>query len=152
MTNNLTNTELQVAIDSLKERRHPPLKEHLDALLAEQRRRLNLPMAKPIKVTGLDENFNEVSETLNPPKPQPAVDEWEYVLAYWSEPADRLIKSKYNLADMSNLDLTLINRALMASRSNIYGIYKRPLNSGERWKLITFNRSGVLPETVEEIN
>ena len=128
---NLTNTELQAAISATINRGSSLYLKHLEVLHAEQIRRLN---AEEIAV--------EI---------EPAVDEWEYVLAYWSVSADRLIKSTYNANRESVVDLSLIGNALANNASTEFGLYKRPLNSDDRWKLITYP-NGVLPETVEEIN
>ena len=138
---NLTNTELQAAIDSMADSKVGSTGyDHCKALIAEQIRRLNLPMVKPVKLIGLDENFNEVSETLNPPKIQPAVEEWEYVIFCTDGNCQPLHKMTYKPLSLRHF-----------SNGRDYGVYKRLASSSGVWRLIT-DSEGILPETVEEIN
>ena len=139
MTNNLTNTELQAAIDCILQRdsrRFSPQKEHLDALLAEQIRRLN------------------AKEILPKIERQPAVEEWEYVLAY-KDDAAHLRRSAWS-AGVTSHDDTIAEAFKMNSikySSTPYGAYRRRVDYcpvGE-WHLLT-SSPGVLPETVDEIN
>lgn len=131
---NLTNTELQAAInDATSWRLEPFVEKHINALLAEQIRRLNAED--------------------NAPKIQPAVEEWEYVLAYWNTVEMELRESTYNLINTPRvaINLDLVIESDEAETGKTYGIYKRPFKSGDWWKLISFS-GGILPPTVEEIN
>ena len=120
---NLTNTELQAAIDCILQRdsrRFSPQKDHLETLLAEQIRRLN------------------AEEIL--PKIQPAVKEWEYVASYHSN------RSGVRASSRSISDILHGN-----DTGGTYGIYARQKGTSLPWQLIS-DAMGILPETVEEIN
>ena len=136
---NLTNTELQAAIDAAELSRYgrqSPIKEHLKALLAEQIRRLNA-----------EENAVKI---------EPAVEEWEYVLAYWSEAQSKLKRTPLQGSQprSSSYMIRFIFKMLYSdelSSSREYGVYQRIEGTRNPWLLVTDNTSN-FPKTVEEIN
>ena len=135
MLNNLTNEQLQAAIDSFRGGAHPQHRPHVDALLAEQIRRLN-------------------AEEILPKTEQPSVDEWEYVWC-WLDKTNNYLTRLHHWGQMPNA-LEYVLSAFVGkfhegqlAQWHVYGIYKR--KDATPWQLIT-DSEGVLPQTVEEIN
>lgn len=128
MTDNLTNAELQAAINATSSHRSWGEKEHHTALLAVQLARLQ-PSA--VECETLTDDVTPLVHNNS---------QWETVLAWFR--AGKVHASQCTPKYILEQGYT---------KYQTYGLYTRLIDSGEPWRLVT-NSLGGMPETVEEIS